>query len=70
MPAPNMLGGAPERDSVALAQALQRILDNPDLREQMSRNTRQIIADWDNERMIWGFRQAVAYVLQKNAKTN
>jgi len=52
----------PERDSVALAQALQRILDDPGLRERLSQNARQIIAGWDNERMVMGFRQAIEYV--------
>lgn len=55
----------PERDSTALARALQRILDDVDLRERMSRNARQIIADWDNERMVLGFRQAIEYVITK-----
>lgn len=53
----------PEGDSAVLAQALRRILDDPDLRERMGRNARQIIADWDNERMVLGFRQAVEYVM-------
>lgn len=52
----------PERDSVALAQALQRILDDLNLRERFSQNARQIIAGWDNERMVMGFRQAIEYV--------
>ncbi|RMG05185.1 MAG: glycosyltransferase [Acidobacteria bacterium] len=52
----------PERDSVALARTLQRILDDVDLRERMSQNARQIIAGWDNERMVQGFRQAIEYV--------
>ena len=52
----------PERDSVALAKALRRILDDPDLRERFSQNARQIIATWDNERMVMGFRQAIEYV--------
>ena len=51
----------PERDSVALAQALRRILDDPDLRERFSQNARQIIAGWDNERMVMGFRQAIDF---------
>jgi glycosyltransferase involved in cell wall biosynthesis len=51
----------PERDSVALAQALRRILDDPDLRERFSQNARQIIAVWDNERMVMGFRQAIDF---------
>ncbi len=52
----------PERDSAALAQALRRILDDADLRERLSQNARQIIAGWDNERMVSGFRQAIEYV--------
>ena len=52
----------PERDSTALAQALQRILDDANLRERLSRNARQIIVGWDNERMVLGFRQAIEYV--------
>lgn len=55
----------PERDSAALARALQRILDDASLRERMSWNARQIIADWDNERMVMGFRQAIEYVTTK-----
>jgi len=51
----------PERASVALAQAMRRILDNPDLRERFSQNARQIIAAWDNERMVMGFRQAIDF---------
>jgi len=58
----------PERDSVALAQALQRILDDPDLRERLSQNARQIIAGWDNERMVMGFRQAIEYVISKKGR--
>jgi glycosyltransferase involved in cell wall biosynthesis len=52
----------PERDSPALAQALQRILDDTNLREQLSRNARQMISSWANERMALGFRQAIEYV--------
>jgi glycosyltransferase involved in cell wall biosynthesis len=53
----------PERDSKALAMALDKVLSSPDLREELSRNARSIIASWDNERMVLGFRQAVEYVL-------
>lgn len=52
----------PERDSIALAQALRRILDNLDLREELGLNAHRIIAGWDNERMVLGFRQAIEYV--------
>ena len=51
----------PERNSIVLAQTLQRILDDPDLRERFSQNARQIIAAWDNERMVMGFRQAIDF---------
>jgi glycosyltransferase involved in cell wall biosynthesis len=52
----------PERDSAALAHVLQSILDDHNLSEQLSQNARRIIADWDNERMVLGFRQAIEYV--------
>lgn len=55
----------PERGSAALAHALQQILDQPDMREQFSQNARRIIAGWDNERMILGFRQAIEYVTKR-----
>jgi glycosyltransferase involved in cell wall biosynthesis len=54
----------PERDSAALAQALRRILDNLDLREQLGQNARRIIAGWDNERMVMGFREAIEFTLR------
>lgn len=53
----------PERDSVALSQAIKRILDDGELRRRMSRNARRVIAGWDNERMVKGFRQAIEYAL-------
>jgi glycosyltransferase involved in cell wall biosynthesis len=49
----------PERDSAALAQALDRMLDNPGLREQLGENARQAVSEWDNERMVLGFRRAI-----------
>jgi glycosyltransferase involved in cell wall biosynthesis len=57
----------PERDSSALAGALQRVLDSPELRDRLSRNARERIATWDNERMVLGFRNAVDYVLRKRS---
>ena len=53
----------PERQSVALAEAMQRVLDEPNLRQCMSHSAKQTIAHWDNERMVLGFRQAIAYVM-------
>jgi len=58
----------PERDSIALTKALQRILDDHDLRERFSRNACQIIAGWDNGRMVMGFRQAIEFVVNKRKK--
>jgi glycosyltransferase involved in cell wall biosynthesis/SAM-dependent methyltransferase len=51
----------PERNSKALAHALQRILDDAELRERLGQNARKIIAGWDNERMVLGFRHAIAF---------
>ncbi len=55
----------PEQDSAALAQVLRCILDDPDLRERLGRSARRIIAGWDNERMVMGFRQAIEYVMRQ-----
>jgi hypothetical protein len=54
----------PERDSRALAKAMERILTDVNLRADMSQNARRIIAGCDNERMINGFQQAIEYALQ------
>jgi glycosyltransferase involved in cell wall biosynthesis len=56
----------PERDSAALAQAIERILIDAKLREEMSQNARRMIAGWDNEKMVQGFQQAIAYALRGN----
>ncbi|MBC7227790.1 MAG: glycosyltransferase family 4 protein [Thermoflexales bacterium] len=56
----------PERNSAVLTRALQRILDDADLRERLSQNARKIIAGWDNERMVLGFRQAIEYVIRNH----
>jgi len=57
----------PERDSVALGHALQRILDDRALREQMGQNARRTIDGWDNEAMVLGFRQAIDAVARGGA---
>jgi len=54
-----------ERDSAALAQALQRILNDLPLREGFGQNAQRIVANWDNEQMVMGFRQAIEYVTRK-----
>ena len=55
----------PERDSVALAQAIERVLTDSSLREEMAQNARRIIAGWDNEQMVKGFKQAIDYALHQ-----
>jgi glycosyltransferase involved in cell wall biosynthesis len=55
----------PERDSLALARALRRTLRDPVLRAALSRGARRTIAGWDNERMVQGFRAAIAAVTAK-----
>jgi glycosyltransferase involved in cell wall biosynthesis len=53
----------PERDSSAIADALGKIIENPDLRGKMSHQARRIIAGWDNENMVLGFRRAIEFVI-------
>lgn len=55
----------PERDSRALANAMQRILENDDLRRKLGQAARQRVDEWDNERMVAGFREAIDYVTSK-----
>jgi glycosyltransferase involved in cell wall biosynthesis len=59
----------PERDPRALAEAIGRILNDDELRAKMSRNSRRIIAGWDNERMVQGFQQAIAYALNRSQRS-
>lgn len=56
----------PERNSQALADAVHLILSNPALRQAMGHAAKQTIAAWDNERMVAGFRQAIAFVTQRS----
>ena len=58
----------PERDSSALADAIARILNDDGLRAGMSRNARRIIAGWNNERMVQGFQEAIAYAVNKRQR--
>jgi len=53
----------PERDSAALARGLRCLLDDAAQRTRMSRNARRSVREWDNERMVLGFRQAIAYAV-------
>lgn len=52
----------PERNSQALAEAMGHLLDAPEMRHCMSKNAHKAVAEWDNERMVLGFRQAIASV--------
>jgi glycosyltransferase involved in cell wall biosynthesis len=54
----------PERDPRALAAALHHLLDEPALRKRMSQNSRTIVAGWDNEHMVLGFRNALDYAMR------
>ncbi len=54
-----------EGDAQALAHALQRVLDDTDLRARLSRQARQTILSWDIERMVQGFRSAIDSVSRK-----
>jgi glycosyltransferase involved in cell wall biosynthesis len=54
----------PERDTEALAQAMARILTDLKLRKHLSDNARRIVAGWDNERMVKGFREAIHYAIE------
>jgi glycosyltransferase involved in cell wall biosynthesis len=58
----------PERDSAALAQAISRILTDSKLQERLSQNARRIIAEWNNERMLIGFQQAIEYVVRQKRR--
>lgn len=51
----------PERNSAALADALQRMLDNPSLRHYLGQNARRRIARWNIDQMVQGFLQAIEY---------
>jgi glycosyltransferase involved in cell wall biosynthesis len=53
----------PERDTAALSQAMERILSDDKLGQEMCQNARRIIAGWDNERMVRGFKEAIEYAL-------
>lgn len=52
----------PEQDSQALADALHKILTDDELHASLSVNAKNIIATWDIETMVQGFRAAIDYV--------
>lgn len=57
----------PEGDDVSLSHAIGKLLDDEPLRERMSQHARKAVAVQDNERMVMGFRRAIASVLGVSA---
>ena len=55
----------PEKDSSTLARRIKELIDQPDLRNEMSRNARRIISSWNYERNVQGYREAIEYVMRK-----
>lgn len=53
-----------EQDSEALSESLNRILDDSELCQSLGKNARRIVTEWDYERNVSGYRQAIAYVLR------
>jgi len=49
----------PERDAAALSGALRRLLADRSLRDALGARAAEVVAGWDNERMVMGFRQAI-----------
>lgn len=53
----------PERDSGALADSLKRIIENPGLQQTLGENAKRIIAEWDYQRNVNGYLEAIRYAL-------
>lgn len=56
----------PERDVMALAQAIGSLLNDNSLRVRMGGMARHTIAAWDNERMVEGFRAAIEHACRRH----
>jgi glycosyltransferase involved in cell wall biosynthesis len=52
----------PAGDTDALAHALQRLADDPELRERMGARSRAIIGEWDFARGVRGVKQALHWL--------
>jgi glycosyltransferase involved in cell wall biosynthesis len=52
----------PEGDASALASAIERLVENPELRVRLGEQARQRIQTWTNERMVDGFMRAIEHV--------
>jgi hypothetical protein len=50
------------------ARALDRVLREPGLRDRLGASARRIVATWDNERMVRGFRDAIACATRQRAR--
>lgn len=53
----------PERDATALSAAMRCILSDSELRNRLGRQSAAEITQWDNERMVGGFRAAIDAVV-------
>lgn len=59
----------PERNSRALASALDSLLEHSELRLRFGRNARELIAGWTQERMVERFQQAIAHALRAGPRS-
>lgn len=50
----------PERDEAALAEAIGRLLEDPELRERLGRRAREVVADYNYDRAADAFGRAFA----------
>ena len=57
----------PERDSRALAKALDRLLASPDLHREFGARARQDVSSWNYVRNVEGYLQAIDYVSKVGA---
>jgi glycosyltransferase involved in cell wall biosynthesis len=58
----------PAGDANALAAAMSRLADDPELRERMAQRSREIIATWTFAHGVEGVKAALAYVSRGSAK--
>jgi len=54
----------PEKNENALASALMRILDDPDLCNRMGENAKRIVQEWNYKRNVAGYLGAIKYILE------
>lgn len=57
----------PEKNSHAICIALERLITEPDLHELFGKNAKKSVADWDYERNVLGYQQAIEYVTKNSA---